>query len=504
MRKLLAGFSLMASFAFPDVRVPSLISDHMLLQRGRPVRIWGTADPSEPVAVSFAGQRVSTVAGAAGKWETWLAPLEANGIAADLTIQAKNTLIIRDVLVGDVWTASGQSNMVWEVRQSNNAEQEMINANFPQIRIFEVALKTSDKPLDDVQGSWAPVNPDSIRNFSGVGYYFARHLWKSTKVPVAVIQSAWGGTPVQAWTSLPVLQGDASIRFVLDDWDELMKNRPEAMKKYEAALKQWEKESASAVSGATPPRKPQPPLGPGHQHQPAVLYNAMIAPLVPYTIRGVIWYQGENNAGGKHAADYHRQFTAMIRDWRTRWGQGDFPFLWVQLANYARAGNAEGWSLVQEAQLKSLELRQTAMAVTIDVGNPVDIHPTDKQTVGYRLALAALHLVHGVQAPYSGPRFRQVTRESGALRIWFDSIGGGLRAKGTLDGFLIGGEDRNFHKAEAKIDGDTIVVKAEAVSAPVAVRYGWAADPPATLYNAAGLPASPFRSDNWDDAQLPR
>jgi sialate O-acetylesterase len=303
---------------------------------------------------------------------------------------------------------------------------------------------------------------------------------------------------------MEVMERDAGLRFALEDWNEMMRNRPAALKKYEEALKQWEKDSAGTVSGAQPPRKPQPPAGPGHQHQPAVLYNAMIAPLAPYTIAGVIWYQGENNAGGKRAIDYHRQFTAMIRDWRERWGQGDFPFLWVQLANYGRAGNPEGWSLVQEAQRKSLELRQTAMAVTIDVGDPADIHPADKQSVGHRLALGALHLVHGDPAPYAGPKFRQVTREGGALRIWFDSLGGGLKAKGGLDGFVVAGADKKFHKAEAKIDGDTIVVKAEAVSAPVAVRYGWAADPPATLYNAAGLPASPFRSDDWNDAQLPR
>jgi sialate O-acetylesterase len=303
---------------------------------------------------------------------------------------------------------------------------------------------------------------------------------------------------------MPLLEGDASIRFALEDWDARMKDRPEAMKKFAAALKEFEKESAEAGrSGKAPPRKPQEPAGPGHPHQPAVLYNAMIAPLLPYTIRGAIWYQGENNAGGKRSPDYHHQFIAMIRDWRTRWGQGDFPFLWVQLANFGKAANAEGWSLVQEAQLKSLELRQTAMTVAIDVGNPTDIHPTDKQTVGYRLALGALHLVHGSQAPYSGPKFRQVTREGAALRIWLDSIGGGLRAKGALDGFVVAGSDRKFHKAEAKIDGDTIVVKSEAVAAPVAARYGWAADPPATLYNAAGLPASPFRSDQWNDAQLP-
>jgi sialate O-acetylesterase len=506
MRKISAlcwVLALVAVWARADVRLPAVISDHMVLQRDMPVRIFGWADKGESVTVRLAGQTVSTVADGSGHWEAWLRPLSAGG-PHELVVAGRNTVTVRDVLVGEVWVASGQSNMVWPVERSRDAEKEAAAANYPRIRLFKVALKTSEEPLEDVEGSWAPCSPETVKSFSAVGYFFARHLHEKLGVPVGVIQSAWGGTPAQAWTSRATLVSEPTLQTYLVEWNRVLVNWPRAKRRWEESLKQWEERAAQAKrEGRQPPPRPAQPLGPGHPHTPAGLFNAMIAPLTPYAIRGVIWYQGESNANN-YAGLYRTLFEAMIRDWRQAWGQGDFPFLFVQLANYAKAPPGGYWPLVQEGQLKTLELRNTGMAVTIDIGEAEDIHPKNKQDVGLRLALAARALVYGEKLVYSGPLFRQATREGNRLRLWFDHVGGGLRARGgVLKEFVIAGADRVFHPAQATIEGDTVVVSSPEVAEPVAVRYAWANNPEATLFNAEGLPASPFRSDNWLDARMP-
>lgn len=484
MRRIILLFSLCAAWAHADVRLPAVISDHMLIQRDMPVRIWGWADPAERISVRFAGQSVATAADNLGHWFVFLAPVQAGG-PHELTVQGKNTITVRDVLAGDVWVASGQSNMGFTLARAANAKDEIAAARYPNLRLFKVALKTSDYPLDDVKGSWAPCSPETVPNITAVGYFFGRDLHKKLNIPIGILESDWGGTPADAWTSMTALAADPALLPVFANWAQTIDRYPLARERYELARKQ------------NPKKRINPPAGPGHQHAPSVLYNAMIAPITPYAIRGVIWYQGESNAGSlSRALGYRRLFPAMIQDWRRAWSQGDFPFLFVQLANFKTAATA-AWPELREAQTMTLRLANTGMAVTIDIGNPVDIHPTDKQDVGNRLALAARAVAYGEKLVYSGPLFRQATSEPHALRVWFDHTGGGLVAKGgELRGFTVAGADGKFVPAQARIDGKTIVVTGEKIGRPVYVRYAWADNPECNLYNAEGLPASPFRNDS--------
>jgi len=495
MKRILALLCFACSLP-AHVRLPALISDHMLLQRDAPLRIWGWADPGEQVTVTLLGQSPSTTASAEGRWEVFFTPVHVQATPTTITIKGKNEITIQDVLVGEVWVGSGQSNMGWTVKNSNNSEAEIAAAQYPQIRIFKVALKTSETPLDDVEGKWELCSPESIPGFSAVGYFFSRELHKHMKVPFGFIQSAWGGTPVQAWTRLNLMESDSSMHWVLANWRDVLAKYPAAKERYDKALTEWEAKKQG--------NRPAAPLGPGHPHTPGGLYNAMIVPLLPYAIRGAIWYQGESNAGNKFADQYRHQFVSMIRDWRTQWGAGDFPFLFVQLANWA-PGNAIGWPLVQEAQDKTLDLSNTGMAVITDIGEERDIHPKNKQDVGARLALAARHVAYGESLVHSGPRYRQISGEGSALRVWLDHTGRGLVAKGggDLRGFVIAGKDRQFVPGQARIDGKTVVVSSPSVAEPAAVRYNWASFPDGNLFNGDGLPASLFRSDTWDTATMP-
>jgi len=474
------------------------------LQRDQPLRIWGRADSGETVTVRFAGQEVSTEANETGNWQVFLNPMPAGG-PHEMTIQGRNRIVLRDVLLGEVWVASGQSNMVWPVRRSNDSEAEISSADFPRLRLFKVKLRVSDEPLDDVEGAWQAATPQSVADFSAVGYFFGRELHQELGVPFGIIQTAWGGTPAQSWTSRERLEADPALEPLFDDWARVLAAYPAAKEKYEADLKQWEDAAAKAKSAAhDAPQRPRPPRGPGHQHSPSGLYNAMIAPLTPFAIRGAIWYQGENDASSSRGYLYRDLFPAMIDDWRRAWAQGPFPFLFVQLANYRRVPEKSEWPELREAQQMTLGLRNTGMAVTIDVGESDDIHPKNKQDVGHRLALSARAVAYGREVVHSGPVFRQMTLEGEYARLWFDSVGGGLTARdGRLEGFVLAGADRQFHQAEARIEGDTIVVSSGKVKTPAAVRYAWDADPESSLFNRSGLPASPFRTDDWRTAAMP-
>jgi sialate O-acetylesterase len=349
-------------------------------------------------------------------------------------------------------------------------------------------------PLDDVRGEWVQCSPESVPNFSGVGYYFARHLHQQLKIPVGVIQTAWGGTPAEAWTSVTSLAADPALLSVFSDWGKMTEDYAAQITRYPLMVKQWEAAASKAkAEGREPPRRPAPPTDPAnHQWMPGGLYNAMIAPLTPYAIRGAIWYQGESNAGKKRSYVYRRLFPAMIQDWRNAWGAGDFPFLFVQLANFGKNVPTSQWPELREAQAMTLQLANTGMAVTIDIGNPNDIHPTNKQDVAY-----------GEKIPYSGPVFRRAVREGASLRLWFDHTEAGLSAKGgELRGFEIAGRDGQFTAAAARIDGASVVVSSPALHEPVSARYAWAESPECNLYNSAGLPASPFRTYEWEDAKL--
>ena len=470
-----------------DVRLSSIFADGMVLQRERPARVWGKATPAEAVAVRFRGEERKTVADALGRWEVFLKPGAAGG-PFELTIQGNNSIRIADVLVGEVWLASGQSNMEWRVSASNDPEREIAAANYPQIRFYKVEHTVADAPRDDVKAAWQAVTPQTIGALSAVGYFFARHLHQQLKVPVAILQAPWGGTPVESWISPSALAADPALLPAHSYWARILENHPAAMIRYEQAVAKWE---AGGGKGA----RPGIPAGPGHPHAPSTLWNGMIAPIVSYAIAGAIWYQGETNGSRERAPVYHRLFSAMITDWRRAWGQGDFPFLFVQLANFGKVAGVSGWPELREAQLQTLRLKNTAMAVTIDIGDSADIHPKNKQDVGLRLALPARALAYGEKLVHSGPLYRQQTIEDGALRLFFDHVGSGLVARGgELKGFEIAGADGRFVAATARIDGATIVLSSPEVPLPTQARYGWADDPVTTLANKEGLPASPFRT----------
>jgi sialate O-acetylesterase len=475
------------------VKLPALISDHMVLVSGVPVRIWGTADAGEAVRVELEGQSVAAAADGAGKWAVWLKPLTVAG-PLEMTVAGSNTVVVRDVLVGEVWLGSGQSNMEFPLRRAMRHEEEIAHASHPMIHLFQVKKTVAEQPADDVTGQWEVSTPESAEHFSAVEYFFGRHLQETLHVPVGLIESDWGGTPAQSWTSREALEADPALKFVLDGWAKILGDYPAAKARYDQQLAAWNEAAAKAkAEGATAPARPGEPQGPGHPYTPAGLYNAMIAPLTPYAIRGAIWYQGEANANKEHAYRYRKLFADMIEDWRNRWGEGDFPFLFVQLANFK---SNRSWPVLRESQTETLRLAKTGMAVAIDVGESNDIHPTNKQAVGLRLALAALHVAYSKDGEYSGPLYRAATAEGDLLRVWFTHAGG-LEAKGggELTGFTVAGSDGSFVPAEAHIEGETVVVSSQQVKTPIAVRYGWEDDPVCNLMNGAGLPASPFRSD---------
>ena len=476
----------LAGNALADVRLPAVISDHMLLQRDVPVRIFGKAEPGEAVSVAFRGQTARTVTDPLGRWEAWLQPLSA-GPAAAMTIQGINAITIADVLVGDVWIGSGQSNMQWAVRQSDNAEAEIASANFPQIRLFHVPRKTSAVPVEDVDARWVICSPESAREFSAVLYYFGRQMHHDLKVPIGLIHSSWGGTPIASWIGGPSLVGNARLEPFLTYWQNNILQYPVNMSRHELALKRWE------ANGSQGPR-PAPPMGPGHHHEPTTLYNAMIAPLARYTIKGALWYQGETEAGRAQGQIYGDALMTLVQDWRRAFGQGDFPFYWVQLANYGNAVKNGHWMRVQEGQVKATALRNTGVVVINDIGNPTNIHPTNKQDVGRRLALLA-------QNKGASPLYRQFTREGDAIRIWFDHAGKALKVRGNgpLTGFQIAGADGKYVPATARIEGATVLVSSPDVPAPQSVRYAWDYNPDAALTNEDGLPASVFRTDESDE-----
>jgi sialate O-acetylesterase len=490
MRRLLISF-VMAAAALPAaVKLPAVISDHMVLQQGMPVKVWGTADPGEMVKVDFQGQSVSVKAAENGKWTAWLRPLTAAG-PLEMNI---NSLTLHDVLVGEVWLGSGQSNMEFRLATAVNHDEEIARADYPLIHLFQVKRAVTEQPQDDVVGSWQVCSPATVKGFSAVEYFFGRHLLGNLHVPMGLIESDWGGTPAQSWTSRQALDSDPALKFVGDEWTNVLGRYPEAKARYDVQLATWNTAAADAkAQGKTPPNRPNPPAGPGHPNTPSGLYNAMIAPLTPYGIRGVIWYQGESNASEAHAYKYRRLFGAMIQDWRNQWNEGDFPFLFVQLANYK---SNVYWPVLRESQTETLRLANTGMAVIIDIGESNDIHPKNKQDVGLRLALAARALAYHQPIEYSGPMYQAAAPEGSAMRVYFThaeklAAAGG----GEIAGFEVAGPDGKYVPAQAKVDGGTLLVSSADVIAPAAVRYAWADDPVANLVNQIGLPAGPFRSD---------
>ena len=490
---------LLAGLASAEVKPANIFQNHMVLQCDRPLTIWGTADAGEKVTVAFGDQSVETTAGDDGKWKVELKPLKTSATPAVLTIGDKK---ISDVLVGEVWLCSGQSNMGFTVSRAKNAAKDIADAkNHPTIRLCKVRNLTSPEgPKDDTDISWAVCDSKTVGGFSAVGYFFGRELNEKLGVPVGLINSSWGGTPAEAWTSRPKLETLEFMTEPLARSDKAVKEFDlEAAKAAHAKkVAEWKEKKAAAKAKAEKDGKPfnarawrrQPRMGNPLKspHTPATLFNAMINPLVPFGIRGAIWYQGESNA--RRHADYDALMRAMITDWRERFvGQGDFPFYYVQLANFLEVQTEPvqdlpaTWPYLREAQLKTLGLKNTGMASAIDLAdenNPRDIHPKNKQDVGKRLSLWALANAYGQKdLVYSGPLFKEMTVADGKATLSFDHLGGGLIAKGgeELKGFAVTGDGTTWVWADAKIDGDTVVVSAEGIATPKAVRYDWGEQP---------------------------
>lgn len=446
-----------------EVKMPAVFGSHMVLQRELDTPIWGWADATETVTVTVADQTKKVTAGADGKWFVRLDPIKAGG-PYTLTVAGKtNKLVFDDVLFGDVWLCSGQSNMGFPVNLSLNAEKEIAGANFPNIRLLRIRATSKALPQNDVPVvPWATCTPQTVPSFSAVAFFFGRKLYQELNIPIGLINDSWGGASCEAWMSEKVLAGHPVLAPVV---------KPDRIAKEKANRK------------AT------------------YLYNGMIVPICPFGIKGVIWYQGETNAG--RAAQHEIMFPLMIQNWRDDWQQGDFPFYFVQLANFMKMKDEPGesaWAEFRESQTRTLAHRNTGEAVTIDIGAADDIHPKNKQDVGLRLAALALAKDYGKKVPWSGPRFREMRIAGREAILSFDFVGSGLVALGAkpgegVKGFAVAGSDHKFHWAQATIQGDTIVVSSPKVSRPLAVRYAWADNPVCNLYNKEGFPACPFRSD---------
>jgi sialate O-acetylesterase len=459
-----------------DVRLPRIFGNQMVLQRELPVRVWGTADPGEKVTVTIGKNESSATANEKGKWKVELPPLSA-GDPVEVKVAGKNTITLHDVLIGEVWVCSGQSNMGMTVGGAADAAKEIAAAKHPQIRLFSVPLIPQDHPVDDVDGYWKECSPESVPNFSAVAYYFGRYLHEQLNVPIGLINTSWGGTRIEPWTPPAGFHAVPAVTSILTD---LEKNPPVVPPK---------------VKGKK--GKKQRQAGPQLQQTPTYLYNGMVHALVPFGIRGAIWYQGESNL--PEGMMYYEKMKALITGWRTVWNEGDFPFYYVQLAPFHYGAKPTLLPLMWEAQTAALSIPDTGMAVINDIGNLKDIHPKDKQDVGKRLALWALAKNYGKQIVYSGPLYKEMGVEGASIRVKFNHAGGGLAARDgkPLNWFTIAGEDKKFVDAEAKIDGDSIIVSSKDVTKPVAVRFAWSQDAEPNLANAEGLPASSFRTDNW-------
>ncbi|MCG3146670.1 MAG: hypothetical protein PCFJNLEI_00104 [Verrucomicrobiae bacterium] len=496
MKLVALGLVMMATAVTAEVTLHPVFSENAVLQQGVPLPVWGTAADGEKVTVKFAGQEATATA-QAGRWQVELKPLTAGGPFA-LTVTGANSITLTNILVGEVWLCSGQSNMEWPLRGAATGKEDAAQANDPQLRLLTVPYRRKMEPQTTLEkATWHAATPRTVIDFSGLAYYFGRDLRAARQVPVGLIVAAVGGTTVEAWMPPVAYQTEPFLKPIFADYQkrlaeyprllaEFQRQQPELMAKHELAV------AAAKEAGRPIPLKPVAPGDPTQNNLwPAGMYNGMIAPLLPFPIRGVIWYQGESC----HDRDKYRQlFGTMIRYWRQAWPGGAFPFLYVQLAAYFHNGNLP---FVQEAQFRTLaDVTNTAMVVTTDCGDPHDIHPKQKEPVGARLALAARALAYGEKIEYSGPLYAGVKFDGPRAVISFTHLGGGLEARGgELKGFTIAGADKKFVPATATVDGDHVIVTSPAVAEPIAVRHGWSSVPDVNLYNRAGLPAAPFRTD---------
>ncbi len=509
---LISALILSQGIAMADVKLPSIFGNNMVLQRDMPVPIWGWSAAEEEVNIALVrddGEVIykdTTVVDEKGNWKFTVPATEVGGpyrltIVGSDTKNVTNTIEYTNILFGDVWVCSGQSNMAWGVHTSNNSQEEIAAADYPDIRLFHIPKESSGLPSPDVNAEWRPTSPDSVRHFSAVAYFFGRHVHKEIGVPIGLINTSWGGTRIEAWTAPEGFDAVPALTNIADEIKDINRNYRNRLPERMKVMEEWLAETREALENdGIIYEMPMfhHPLNP--QGRPTAIYNNMIYPLVPYAIRGALWYQGESNM--KEGMAYFEKMKALIKGWREIWNQGDFPFYFVQLCPWGGYDRNDPTHLprIWEAQTASLELPNTGMVVTTDIGNVRDIHPRNKQDVGLRLALWALAETYGKDdIVYSGPLFKGGDIEGDKIRIRFDHVGSGLVARDDepLSWFQIAGEDKQFVDAVAVVDGDTVVVSSDEVETPVAVRFGWNQIAEPNLMNKEGLPASPFRTDSW-------
>ncbi|HEX4416009.1 MAG TPA: sialate O-acetylesterase [Lacipirellulaceae bacterium] len=480
-----------------------MFTDHAVLQRDMPVPVWGWADPGEEVKVSIAGQTEKATADDKGNWRVTLKPLSV-GEPLTLVVEGKNKLEVKDLLVGEVWLCSGQSNMEFALTNAQDGDLEIAAANHPQIRLVRVKELGSQEPLHDFEGEWNVCDPSSAAPFSAVGYFFGRELQEQLNVPIGLIDDSWGGSACEAWIRRDRMEGNPEYEGLLKKWDDTVKNFDETKWKAEQAERQKKIEEARTTGKRGKLKRPQAVEPAQGQNRPANLYHARLEPVMPYAVRGVIWYQGETNAG--RAYQYRDMFPLMIKSWREDWKEGDFPFYWVQLADFMPEKpepSNSAWAELREAQTMTMDkLPHTGQAVIIDIGDAADIHPRRKEEVGKRLARWALAKDYGKQIAYESPQYESMEKKGDKIVLKFKNVGEGLKAIDykEVKGFAIAGEDKKFHWAEAKIvKPNEIEVSSKDVTEPVAVRYAWADNPVCNVYEVKSLlPLTPFRTDDWD------
>lgn len=493
-----------ASIARADVTLPDVIGSNMVLQRDQAAPIWGKAEPGEAITVRFNGQAKTTTAGAGGHWSIRLQPMRAKATPSTLSIEGRNKIELQDILIGEVWLMAGQSNMERRLRETDNGEQVIAAANHPNIRLFNVSRQVAFKHAPPPLGVWRACTPDSVKEFSAAGYYFGVELQKELNVPIGLLNSSYGGTQAEAWTPVEYLAASVDLKPTVDRtkiWDE---ERPRVRVQYDEAIRKWREEADKAkAAGAVPRPSPSVPDALREARIAASLYNNMIAPLIPFSLRGACWYQGESNEA--RAQQYGILLPTMIKAWRERWGEGDFPFGIVQLPNYRDSKDEpadEPWSHLREAQrLTAMTVPRTGLIVTIDIGEAKDIHPKNKLDVGKRMARWAIVDVYKRNLVKSGPVFQKAQVKGSMIVVTFAEVGSGLKLRnGTKpEEFVIAGADGKWRWAEAKIIGrDRVEVWSNEVAQPVAVRYAFNNNPKnPNLTNDTGIPAGPFRTDNW-------
>lgn len=489
-----------------ELRLPAIISDHMVLQQKQSNPIWGWDTPGTKITVSFAGQTYSTTAGNDGKWTVKLAPLPANAAPQTLTVVGSTKREIKDVLIGEVWMCSGQSNMVFTLADDWTGDLEAARSDLPNIRLITVPRVGTQELQNDFKGEWQASTPDSARKFSAVGFFFGRYLHEILNVPVGLIDNAWGGSAAEAWVRRASLEKDPRFKPLMDSTvkheAELQSEKGKA--DFERAMTAWKAaEEKAKAEKKSPPRAPfSPQQWLAGNARPGNIFAGVVHPTLGYGLRGVIWYQGETNANAGRSYEYASLFPFLIEQWRREWGQGDFPFYWVQLAAYkAERPDPGAWAELREAQTKTMLLPNTGQAVIIDLGEGKNIHPRNKHDVAARLVRWALVKDYGMKLPYRSPEFKSVVITGNKATITFDCFGSRLRPFDVEEprGFAICGPDKVWHPATGRIlDGNTVELWSEQVEKPIAVRYAWADNPACNLFSNDGLPVTPFRTDNFD------